>query len=134
MHSTTQGSCLICGTSTGRPVFQKSGYEGRLCSCGLVYLCPPPPADAVDATVDLHPDFFYALPAEMKVRWLANSCSRGRLLEVGCGEGFFLDAAKAHGFEVAAIEPHHDRAHRVAARLGIKVECAMIEHSQIQPQ
>jgi SAM-dependent methyltransferase len=129
MHSPTEGRCVICGGSAGRPVFRKAGYEGRLCSCGAVYLSPPP--DAVDPTVDVHPDSFYALPAAMKVRWLARSHPQGRLLEVGCGEGFFLAAAKAQGYEVAAIEPHPERARRVAERLSIEVECAMIENFQL---
>lgn len=30
---------------------------------------------------------------------------RGRLLEVGCAAGFFLDEARARGYEVAGIEP-----------------------------
>jgi SAM-dependent methyltransferase len=134
MPSAIAGGCLICGESAGRRMFHKGGYEGRICSCGLVYLSPPPPLDAVDPTIDLHSDFFYALPAAMKVRWLARSHSHGRLLEVGCGEGFFLEAAKAQGFEVAGIEPHQARAQRVAERLGVDVECALIERSQAPPR
>src|SRR5207245_3933707 len=100
MRVSTESSCLICGGNAGRLVCRKGGYEGRLCSCGGLYLSPPPPADAVDPTIDPHPAFFYALSAAMKVRWLGRSHPHGRLLEVGCGDGHFLAAALAQGYKV----------------------------------
>lgn len=129
--SDVQAKCVICGATAGRVVCRRSGFDGVLCACGAMFLSPPVSPDAaLDPTVDLHPDSFYQLPARAKVRWLSRSYPRGRLLEVGCGDGHFLDAAKAHGYEVAAIEPHAGRASRVAARLGVDVECALIEHSR----
>lgn len=133
MSMAPESSCLICGGSAGRVVCRKGGYEGRLCACGGLYLWPSVPPDVVDPTVDPHPDFFYSLPAEMKVRWLARSHPRGRLLEVGCGEGHFVRAALRRGYRVSAIEPHPGRARAVSERFGIEVECALLEHSQQPP-
>ncbi len=130
MHD-TQATCLICGATVGRVMCRRSGFDGVLCACGALFLSPPvSPGDAVDPTIDRHPDSFYRLPARAKVRWLSQSYPHGRLLEVGCGDGHFLTAAKAHGYEVAAIEPHAGRASQVAARLGVEVECALIERSR----
>ena len=134
MRTFKEEACLICGRDSGRLVCRKGGYEGRLCSCGALYLSPAPPRDAVDPTTDPHPASFYALPAAMKVRWLSQSHPHGRLLEVGCGEGHFLAAASAHGYEVSAIEPHRARSRSVSERLGIEVECALIEDSRATVQ
>jgi SAM-dependent methyltransferase len=123
--------CVVCGATDGRVICRRAAFDGVLCACGAVFLSPPVSPDAAcDPTVDLHPDGFYRLPADAKVRWLSQSYPRGRLLEVGCGGGHFLAAAKAHGYEVAAIEPHAERASHVAARLGVDVECALIEESR----
>src|SRR5690242_14268392 len=124
------GTCLICGATAGRVVCRRSGFDGVLCACGALFLSPRVSTDdAVDPTIDRHPDSFYRLPARAKVRWLSQSYPRGRLLEVGCGDGHFVIAARAHGYEVAAIEPHAGRASQVAAR-GVDVECALLEQSR----
>ncbi len=128
--------CVLCGAASTRTVWHEAGYEGRACACGTVYVDPEPPPGAVDFTRDLHPDSFYALPAAAKVAWLARHRppSRGRrLLEVGCGEGHFLAAARDRGYEVAAIEPHADRAARVQAGLGVPVACEYIEATTLPP-
>jgi SAM-dependent methyltransferase len=79
----------------------------------------------------MHPDSFYARPAQFKVNWMAARCPMGRLLEVGCGEPSFLLAAREHGFEIAALEAHADRAARVSERLGIPVEQAFLEQDTL---
>ena len=96
--------CIVCGQSRGEAVCQKAGFDVFLCPCGGVYLSPTVPDGAVDATVEGHPPSFYALPAAMKVRWLAKTCAEGTLLEVGFGEGYFLKAARDYGFRIAGIE------------------------------
>ncbi|MGH8069847.1 MAG: class I SAM-dependent methyltransferase [Candidatus Entotheonellia bacterium] len=103
------------------------GYEGRLCLCGMVYTNPKPPPGAIDYTVDHHPAEFYAYPAPFKARWMARHCPKGRLLEVGCGEGFFLAAAQALGYEVFGLEPHPERARRTREQLHIDVAQSFLE-------
>src|SRR5262249_53249864 len=114
--------CIVCGENRGKTACQKAGFDILLCPCGGVYLSPGVAEGAVDHAIEAHPASFYALPAAMKVRWLAKTCAEGTLLEVGCGEGYFLQAARDYGFRVAGIELHPNRAARVAAALGIEVE------------
>src|SRR5690349_17050617 len=116
--------CSVCDAQTGTRICRKREFELVSCACGAVYLRPAVIDDLVDHTLDPHPSSFYSLPAPMKVRWLAKTRATGTLLEVGFGDGHFLRAARAHGFEVAGIELHPERAARVARDLGIPVECS----------
>jgi SAM-dependent methyltransferase len=120
----------VCEAVVGARVAQRDGYALKQCGCGAMFLEPEPSADAVDPREDPHPDSFYALPAAMKLRWLARTHRRGRLLEVGCGRAFFLAEAQRRGFDVAGIEVDPERARRVAAQLDVPVEAALVEHSR----
>lgn len=121
--------CTVCGHGDGRSICTRHSYALMQCSCGAMYLSPAVPEDAVDHTIDVHPDSFYALPAAMKLRWLRRSHPSGRLLEVGCGNGHFLRAARAAGYEVCGIELAEERAGRVARDLGVQIECTSIERA-----
>lgn len=125
----SRAQCVVCGASAGRSLCGKRGYRLMLCECGGVYLSPTPAIDAVDCTDDAHPPSFYALPCARKLRWLAKHRATGDLLEIGCGDGHFLAAAKQQGYRVRGIEAHPERASRVAEQLGIPVENALLEHS-----
>jgi SAM-dependent methyltransferase len=121
--------CFLCKKESERTVWRESMYEGRLCSCGMLYTTPSPPPGAIDFTSDPHPREFYAYSADYKAAWIARHCPRGRLLEVGCGEGFLLAAARARGYEVFGLEPHPARARRVKEQLGIDVQESFIEEA-----
>src|SRR5262245_60184511 len=75
--------CVVCGESRGAIVCQKSGFDVLRCPCGGLYLSPMVADGAVNRAEESHPPSFYALPAAMKVRWLAETCAEGTLLEVG---------------------------------------------------
>jgi SAM-dependent methyltransferase len=126
--------CELCGESATDVVCSKNGYDGVLCRCGAMRIRPEPPPDAVDHTHDPHPAWFYSRSADLKLAWLARTHPRGRLLEVGCGDGYFLEAAKRRGYDVSGMEPDPARAQRTAQRLNIDVENAYIERSErIEP-
>jgi SAM-dependent methyltransferase len=125
-----EGACIVCGERSHHVVWSENGYESRACACGALYVSPRPAAGEIDVTRDAHHASFYALPAHTKLRWLARYVRPGRFLEVGAGEGDLLAAARAHGHSIAAIEADPDRAARLRRRLGIEVECALIEESQ----
>lgn len=120
--------CVACGGSSDRVLFEEAGYAAHGCACGGIYITPAPPGDAVDPTRDVHSAAFYALPARRKVRWIRERHPGARtLLEVGAGDGWFLEEARRQGFEVSAIEPEPERASRLRERMGIRVECGLIE-------
>ena len=123
--------CFLCQKESDRTVWRERAYEGRLCTCGMVYTAPSPPPGAIDFTSDPHPREFYSYSAGYKADWIARHCPRGRLLEVGCGDGFLLEAARARGYQVFGLEPHAERARRVKERLGIDVQPCFIEDARL---
>jgi SAM-dependent methyltransferase len=84
----------------------------------------------VDPTIEHHGQAFYSLPAELRANWVSTNCPPGRLLEVGCGDGFFLKAARRHGYEICGIEPNPERCRRASEELGIEVEQRFLEDSR----
>jgi SAM-dependent methyltransferase len=126
--SNSAAHCFLCGGRSDRALMHENGYSAMQCDCGVLYASPVP--TAVDPTEDPHLASFYALPAPMKVAWLHRYKPAGRLLEVGCGDGHFLAAARAKGYDVAAIEAHGGRATRIREKFQIEVEHALIEETR----
>jgi SAM-dependent methyltransferase len=119
--------CVVCGKSSDIVVWIENGYEGRQCSCGTVYTFPTPAPDAVDVTHDGHPACFYSAYANLKAKWVTKVKPPGRLLEIGCGDGFFLRQAKALGYDVAGVDASTERAANVARALGVEVRGGLFE-------
>jgi SAM-dependent methyltransferase len=130
---TSVAECFLCRTTSRRVVWTEMGYEARRCTCGMVYTSPMPAPGSIDRTIDHHPQEFYSYPAPFKARWVARHCPPGRLLEVGCGEGFFLAAARTRGYEVVGLEVHAGRAQQVRDTLGIEVTAGALEDDRLRP-
>jgi SAM-dependent methyltransferase len=59
--------------------------------------------------------------------------SSGRMLEIGCAGGFFLDEAQRAGFEVTGVELNADMAEHAREKLGLAVHCGMFEDAGLEP-
>ena len=101
-----KSKCFLCDKASEQVVWTEDGVEGLRCGCGMVYTNQLTIPEHLDVTRDFHPDYFYSLPAEFKAAWMARNCPLGRLVEVGCGAGFFLAAARSKGYEVVGLEPN----------------------------
>lgn len=128
--SLLRSKCFLCDEGSEKVVWKEDGVEGLLCRCGMVYSDQTTIPDSVDLTQEFHSDQFYALPAKFKARWVARHCPGGRLVEVGCGAGFFLDAARSLGYQIQGLEP--DRAYdQRLQQLGITVACEAVEDNPL---
>lgn len=139
---TETGLCPICGSADAAPVIALRGFTYARCQgCRTVYINPMPSAGEAAAYYQ-SPAYFagdeggYRDYAAMhralaphfrrRLRVLAQRLPhRGRLLDVGCADGYFLELARAEGWEVAGVEVSERMAAEVTARLGIPVATSL---------
>jgi SAM-dependent methyltransferase len=117
--------------------FTKDGHRYRVCVCGLASLDPPPSEDAARAFygesyfrgeaaggyLDYEADEG-AHRANARARLAAlrrAGLERGRVLDVGCAVGFFLDEARAAGFAGSGVEVSPWARARARERFGLEV-------------
>ena len=65
--------------------------------------------------------------ARKRLRWVRRHGGSGRLLEIGCAAGYFLEAARDAGFEVLGVEPEPTAAGRARERTGAEVLVGFVE-------
>lgn len=110
-------SCILCNASKFRIILQKDRWKYCRClNCGLVSLHPRP---TVQELMKNYEDYL-PTPSEEIDKWekmvkqiidksadlieARTNTSRGKLLDVGCGYGFFLKEMKLRGWEVEGVE------------------------------
>lgn len=113
-----QRACPVCEERDFNKIFSKAGLEFVKCrGCGLVYINPQPTDDEISA---LYSKDYYkpwgldtdsSAVAEMKIATFDDKLSvverfakKGRVLDIGCATGFFLEAANKKGWEVFGVE------------------------------
>jgi len=140
-------SCPVCGSNANTVRYRlrdlaynvPGEFSVVMCdTCGHLYLSPRPTADSLDACypADYQP-FRRAIEDETGNFWLRRLRHRqqrtrcdqitrllagGRLLDVGCATGLFLNEMRAQGgWTVAGIEPNREAADYARSRFGLEV-------------
>jgi SAM-dependent methyltransferase len=109
--------CILCNASNWRLIHQKDAWKYfYCCRCGLVVIHPRPPYLTLIKSYDNYLPF---RSEEIKqwegmmrpvIRTSADlieayaGSRKGRILDVGCGYGFFLTEMASRGWEVEGIE------------------------------
>ncbi len=110
--------CNLCGGQAHVHIFTKFGYDLVKClGCGLAYVGNPPNIEDIAnlyADEANHQDDLLDVGSAMFARQtrvaathlsvLKKSAAHGRLLDVGCSAGHFLDQARSAGFVCNGVE------------------------------
>jgi len=131
-------SCNLCGFDETRLVAEQSGYRMVECGrCGLVYVNPrPAPAALVRLYEGYHQrgdkdDHTWSKlmgPNFLEVADLLNNRypEKGRLLDIGCGYGHFIEMMRNRGWDVSGIEPS-EKTSTYAQSKGLDVRRTVME-------
>lgn len=136
-------SCPVCGSGESRPYFEKDYFRFVQCKkCSMVFLNPRP---NVEAAYEFYNSPWTSIYFEQKFlggtdtvkvdnlinqaninlierRYPARQISKGNLLEIGIGGGYFLRTAKHAGYNVWGIDVGNENIEQVVAELGDQVK------------
>lgn len=125
--------CPACGEPRSRWAFEVDGFPLVRCvGCETLFVAPLPTDEVVQATY-LRPDYHDTAEASL-ARMQAEAHARAavmaelgatRVVEVGCGPGHFLDAARDRGLHIEGIDPARTAA--IAAARGHLVHATFLE-------
>ena len=109
-------ACPVCGEGNPPFFYMENGYDYYKCpECSLLFLYPRPSVenlhDHYQEYLPLEPELIKYWGYEMapviaiSARFIdGRFVNPGRLLDIGCGYGFFLEAMHKRGWEVEGIE------------------------------
>lgn len=124
--------CNICGSGVSSVLISKDGHDVYQCpSCGLAFTYPQPESiseqyDAAYFDLYRRRRKFRLGRADSRLKRIELMMSPGRLLDIGCSLGYFVEAANARGWSASGIEisPH---AAEEARKLGLDVKAGVLE-------
>ncbi|PQV57273.1 methyltransferase family protein [Sediminibacterium magnilacihabitans] len=127
-----QSTCLVCGSTDREFNIQLDGMAIYQCkSCSLAYVDPFPvyAGDVYEQTYfnkslvsyDSMRDYRIKRFGMERIRLIKKYVQKGKLLDIGCGVGWFLEAAKTEGFEIYGQEISKELGEYTQEKLGITV-------------
>ena len=143
-------TCVLCGASDREILIEKNSWHVYRClSCGLGFLDPRPSREDVenlyskeyfteqyDKGVDPNTrDFKKRLNLEAhRIRFFRGLRRQGRVLDIGCGNGYFLAACRYKGYEVQGIDVSDWAIQYATQKLGILAHAGEINTVTLSPQ
>jgi len=134
---TIKGPCILCGSDKHSIIFSKDQWKIYKCDlCGLGVLNPQPDKDELTALYQNEyfqshydnellsdsPEMKKRLTQEThRLRFFRKFKKRGKILDIGCGRGYFLLACREKGYDVEGIDISSDAAAYVKKELNIPV-------------
>jgi 2-polyprenyl-3-methyl-5-hydroxy-6-metoxy-1,4-benzoquinol methylase len=129
--------CRICSSEKFEARFEKNGFRIEKCLyCGLVQVTNPPQPSEIDSYYDdnFFDKHYQKLQTDPKTQGYEygkfnyrleeiekRTRGKGRILDVGCSFGFFMDAAKKRGWKTDGVEISEFAANYARDKLGINV-------------
>ena len=141
--------CILCGGTDRVPLHEDGGWTVLKCAgCGLGLLDPRP--DPVELG-ELYRESYFASHYENvlepdsdgmrrrlsqerhRVDFFRRHKRAGKVLDVGCGRGYFLQACRLRGYDVAGFDVSEDAAAPVRDALGIPVKTGEMREDLFAP-
>ena len=113
-------SCILCSGEKRSILFQKGEWQVRVCdACGLGVLDPRPSAETLDRLYSQEyceehfveggepgsAAFAKRISLEdHRIRFFRKFKKQGRVLDIGCGYGYFLAACREKGYQVHGLD------------------------------
>jgi SAM-dependent methyltransferase len=135
--------CPLCGGRGASTRFALSDLPVRECGCGMVFLYPHP--DAAELVEMYGPGYFKGwggggdedaaaravkqLTFSSQLALLAGTVEPGRVLDVGCATGYFMEVAAAAGWEAYGVEVSEFAASVAAISFGDRVFQGTLEQA-----
>ena len=124
MNSSPDPGCPLCGGAERRRLVTRRGWDVVRCrSCGLVFVWPQPAAAELEALYSsgaYHAEVDEAERRRTFARRLreieALKPERGRLLDVGCSKGYFVEAARDAGWDAVGVELNRNAVEEARSR------------------
>lgn len=135
--------CNLCGETASKPVFSIKGYHLVECDgCDLAYIANQPDDAELARIYSGGEGYHSALMDPVSAQWAAIARIarqhmdfmrqvpvKGRLLDVGCSTGQFLNLAASAGYEVSGVEFSDDSRRFAADHFGLSVEAGSIHYT-----
>jgi SAM-dependent methyltransferase len=139
--------CNLCGERASHAVFSTKGYDLVECAgCRLAYIANPPDDDELVRIYSGDTGYHAALKdpvsrqwatslrtAEAHMEFMRQVPGKGRLLDVGCSTGQFLNLAREAGHEVSGIEFSDESRAFACSHFGLSVEPGRVQDSCHEP-
>ena len=133
----SENKCEVCSKKEFKFLIRQGKYDIFQCnSCGLVF-SDPLPSDAELSEFYQHFSFnefedkyttenekiaeYVTREQVALLRRMGEDIRGGGLLDIGCGNGYYLYGAKTYGFEVFGVEKDKSAAQIASSRYGVKI-------------
>jgi len=136
--------CPLCGCTIFRKRKEDCGADVVQCSdCSFLYVNPQPTSEELaklysedyygERGESVEDSLRYRFPVFRRgVRIIAELSKPGRVLDIGCGAGGFLELAKREGWEAFGVDPS-DIAVNFARGKGLNVICGTLQTAGYAP-
>jgi SAM-dependent methyltransferase len=143
-------SCILCNGEKRSILFQKGDWKVRVCdSCGLGVLDPRPSAETLDRLYSQEyceehfveggepgsAAFAKRISLEdHRIRFFRKFKKRGRVLDIGCGYGYFLAACREKGYQVHGLDFSDWAVRHARERLGLDITVGPMDQVDLAVQ
>jgi len=141
--------CILCGGRHRKPLITKDSWRVHKCSaCGLGFLDPRPSREDLaelysrqyceehfaEGGAPGSPEYKKRLGLEShRVRFFKRIKKKGRVLDIGCGYGYFLAACREHGYDVQGLDVSGWAVQHAMDRLGLPVAVGDFNEAELPP-